>query len=456
MDWLAVGLARRELQDMEGALEALGQALAMAPTHPMAAFAYAQVLFETGRDSLAAFAQALALDPHNPHLIRTYAAALAAEGQSEQAQSILLETLAQHPQWLDGHKSLATLRVATGRRQEFDESFRLAIKALPNNLSLRLAHIHLLSTARDWEAAETAILDAIARLGTSRGLEMARLSLISERGGPDSLDPHLFDAVADWQDPGLDLCRVRHSLRRGEIEAALARALPHQASVHARLFWPYVSLCWRLLGDEKARWLDGEGSEFIQTVDLGLTDEQLADLVQHLRALHTAQAPYIEQSVKGGTQTDRQLFFRPIPVLQEVRQRILAAVEAYVAALPHADPNHPLLGPRRDRPLLFEGSWSVLLKGGGFHSVHTHPMGWISSALHIEVPEPAQAGPDRAGHLAFGEAPPELGIALAPIRTIAPKAGTLVLFPSTQWHGTRPIAAGERLSLAFDIRPPAR
>lgn len=454
MDWLAVGLARRELQDLEGAVDALGQAVAATPAHPIAAFAYAQVLFETGREAVAAFERAVSLDPQNPQLIRTYAAALAAEGQVEKAQSILLDVLALHPQWLDGHKSLATLRVALGQREDFDESFRRAIDALPDQASLRLAHIHLLSTARAWEAAAAAIKEAALQVGTSRGLEMARLSLISERGGPDSLDPHLFDAVADWQDPGLDVCRVRHALRLGQVDAALSRALPYQNTPQARLFWPYLSLCWRLLGDARAPWLDGAETEYIQTVDLGLSRGQLAELSSSLRALHTAQAPYLEQSVRGGTQTDRQLFFRPIPIVQEIRRRILAAVADYVAGLPQPDLPHPLLGPRRDRPLLFEGSWSVLLKAGGFHSVHTHPMGWISSALHIELPNQAETGNGEAGHLVFGEAPPELGLGLSPVHAIAPKAGTLVLFPSTCWHGTRPITTGERLSLAFDIRQP--
>ena len=40
---------------------------------------------------------------------------------------------------------------------------------------------------------------------------------------------------------------------------------------------------------------------------------------------------------------------------------------------------------------------------------------------------------------------------LDPLVTLEPKAGTLVLFPSYLYHGTRPFAAGERLSVAFDV-----
>lgn len=454
VDWLQIGLAKRDLQDMEGALDALERAVALSPTNPTAAFAYAQVRFETGRPAVTAFERALALDPANPHLIRTYAAALAGEGDAARAQSILIDTLAQHPQWLDGHKSLATLRVAIGARESFDESYQRAIAALPDSLSLRLAHIHLLSTARAWEAARASVEAARQALGPSRGLEVARVSIESESGGPLSRDPRLFDALADWADPGLDVCRVRHALRLGNPEAALARAKPYVSTPHARLFWPYLSLCWRLLGDPAADWLDGVTSDYVRAIDLGLSAADLRELADDLRRLHTAQAPYLEQSVKGGTQTDRQLFFRPMPSIQQVRAKIQSAVATYLAGLPPPREGHPLLVPPRDRPILFEGSWSVLLKGGGFHSVHTHPMGWISSALHIDMPDAADAGPAPAGFLTFGEGPPELELGLGPNHQVAPKAGTLVLFPSTHWHRTVPIAAGERLSLAFDIRQP--
>lgn len=455
IDWLQIGLAQRDLQDMEGALEALERAVTDNPTNPIAAFAHAQVRFETGRDAVAAFERALHLDPANPQLIRTYTAALAAEGEAERAQSILLDTLALHPQWLDGHKSLATLRVAIGARESFDESYQRAIAALPDSLSLRLAHIHLLSTARAWEAARASVEAARQAFGPSRGLEVARVSIESESDGPLSRDPDLFDALADWADPGLDVCRVRHALRLGNPEAALARAKPYLSTPHARLFWPYVSLCWRLLNDPLAEWLDGAAADYVRAIDLGLNATELAELATRLRALHTAQAPYLEQSVKGGTQTDRQLFFRPIPIIQLVRDKIREAVATYLADLPAPQNGHPLLAPRRDRPILFEGSWSVLLKAGGFHSVHTHPRGWISSALHIDMPSATDAGPEPAGYLQFGEGPPELNLALGVSHQVAPQAGTLVLFPSTHWHRTVPIEAGERLSLAFDIREPA-
>ena len=36
------------------------------------------------------------------------------------------------------------------------------------------------------------------------------------------------------------------------------------------------------------------------------------------------------------------------------------------------------------------------------------------------------------------------------VKLIRPEEGMLALFPSWQWHGTRPFAQGERLTMAFD------
>jgi hypothetical protein len=133
---------------------------------------------------------------------------------------------------------------------------------------------------------------------------------------------------------------------------------------------------------------------------------------------------------------------------------MVAAVRQYIDSLPAADAAHPLLGPARDSVVRFSGSWSVRLQSQGFHVSHTHPMGWISSALYVALPEPAQLGPPPAGWIGFGAPPSELGLQMAPYQRVEPQPGKLVLFPSSTWHGTEPFAAGERLVVAFDVGVP--
>jgi hypothetical protein len=144
------------------------------------------------------------------------------------------------------------------------------------------------------------------------------------------------------------------------------------------------------------------------------------------------------------------LFAREEPEIRRLRGAIVDAVERYIAGLGAPDPTHPT---RRHvgRDFRFAGSWSVRLVGAGHHCNHIHPRGWISSAFYVSIPAPAETGPPPAGWLQLGVPPRELGLDLPAFRTIEARPGRLALFPSTMWHGTLPIAAGERLTVAFDV-----
>lgn len=434
-------------QDIDAALESITEAARRDPDCPQAAFGHAQIAFEAWQPAAALFERAAALLPGQPDLIRNHALALAAEGEGDRAEALLEAVLAQHPGWIDGHRTLCAMRITNGDAESLDLSFAEATAREPANQAVWLGWFQQHATRKDWASAREVLLGAQRACAPSQGLALCELFLAAESGeGVPDFTP--FAALAD---PGTDLCHVRYLLRSGKPEAAIAIAQRHLAGPQARLFWPYAGLCWRLLDDPKAHWLDGDPLH-AATVDLDFTLAELASLTAALRRLHRMKAPYPEQSVRGGTQTDRQLFFHPDPAIRLARDKVLAAVGEFAARLPH-EPGHPLLA-RSDGPLRFAGSWSVRLAGAGFHASHTHVRGWISSACYVSLPEPDQLGAPPSGWLSLGCPPPELGLDLSPLRQIEPKPGRLALFGSTLWHATEPFAAGERLTFAFDIAPP--
>ncbi len=449
--WHILGIAYRDLQRMEEALAALEKAHTLAPEAASIALGHVQLLLETGRPSAALFQEALKRNPADLRVIKSLAIALSAEGDSAAAQTLLTQTLAAHPDWIDGHRQLTNLEATSVDGGHFAASYERACAAMPDHLQLRLAWFQAMASAKKWDEARAIIAEGERLMGARPGFAAAKVFIAAESGEAAG-DAALFEPVAHFLDPGLDLCQVRHALRRGDFGIAEDVCNRNLHGPAANNFWPYLSLIWRLTGNPRAAWLDG-APPYIQAFDLDFTSEELAELADLLRSLHTMEAPYLEQSVRGGTQTDRPLLFRNEPIIQSAKRKILEAVTAYVSALPSADSAHPLLGPPRG-PILFEGSWSVRLHGQGFHACHTHPMGWISSALYVSLPAPADLGPEPSGWLSFGTPPPELNLGLQPYHLVKPVPGRLVLFPSTMWHSTVPLSGGERLTIAFDVRRP--
>jgi hypothetical protein len=436
----------RAAQDMPAACAAIDAAARAAPDHPAIAFMQAQFAYEGWHPAAALFERAALRNPGNAEVVRNLALALASEGQGARAERLLEGVLDRMPGWLEGHGALATIR-ATSQDPDPLRSFAKAADAGAKS-GLYTAWFQRLAAAKDWAGAEAVLSLAEARWETG-GTALMRVYLACESGAAPA-DPSIFAPFAGSADPGLALLQVRHALRHGDPARALALAEPHLPTPHAGQFWPYCSLAWRLLDDPRAAWLEGEDLGFAEALDLDFTPDQLAELADFVRSLHRMTAPYPEQSVRGGVQTDRNLLLHHAPIICDLRRHLAAAVAGWRDRLPVAETAHPLLS-RKPAVIRFAGSWSVRLASGGFHSAHTHPQGWASTALYLAVPD--DPGEGHAGELALGLPPPELGLELAPLRFIAPRPGRLAVFPSTIWHGTIPFAGSERLTIAFDIAP---
>jgi Tfp pilus assembly protein PilF len=446
--WRERARAARAVQDMAEADRAIAEAARLAPSDPLTAFLRAQSAYELGLPAAALFAEAVRLWPENPDALRNHALALASEGQVAEADQVLARALAAKPDWLDGQRVLASLRYSHGDADHYDAGFAEAVKARPGHQGLWLGWFTLRAQQRDWPAARRILEEAAAQLGETRSLAVARAFLASESGALAEAQTRLA-ALADVEGDFLALCRIRTALRVGDAARARDLALPLTATRLAGQVWPYLSTAWRLLGDPRAAWLDGD-PVLHGVLDPGLSGTEIAELAALLRRLHTASLPYAEQSVRHGTQTDRSILLRHEPLLGTVRARLMEALREFVSTLPPPDPRHPVLGRPRGG-LQISGSWSVRLGAGGFNVTHSHPAGWLSAVLYVALPD--DPGPAPAGALHLGAPPPELGLDLAPYDVIPPRAGHLVVFPSILWHGTYPFAAGERLNIAFDVVP---
>lgn len=423
-------------------------ALARGPDGLDRALMALQLRLELGQAVADEVAEALGPNAAPGPALLQLAGALHQEGRSGEAIDRLAAGVAADPGWIAGHSTLAQLRWQVGEGKGSSRSFAEAATVRPDEETIWTAWLTTLKVAGDREGFAVQSEAARRRLPSSAPIAMVCADGLSEMGRTAEADG-LFAALANVADPDFDAARMRHAMRNARFEDAIAIGSRAIVSHGHGECWAWLGAAWRLAGDPRGEWFH-RGTELIRAIDLPLADGELPRLAACLRRLHQGAAHPLGQSPRGGTQTAGPLLKRAEPEISALRAHLAGAVRTYIDGLPPADPRHPLLG-RPRRGFRFEGAWSVLLRGAGHHVSHIHSRGWISSALYVELPAGMTKAADQAGWLGFGIPPlPEQG-AGAPVAMLPPVAGRLVLFPSVFWHGTRPFAAGERLTVAFDV-----
>ena len=450
--WQWTGLLQRAIDEHRCALESFEQAARLAPANVKIAQGRAQVAMEAGVPAVELFEQARSLAPGNGAILVGLAAARAAAGDGESGAAELRSALERAPAWTYGYEQLAQLLSTLGRAAEATSAIEDAIRRFPGHAALWETLLNIQLRRGAYETLRDIV--GRARAADINSPEFAIYEAIHAAEFADEVfPPALFDDAPADISFALGTWRVRHLLRTGAVEAALPIIDQGLKGDHNAELWAYAATAWRVAGDPRSEWLEKD-ARFVKIIDLTDALPPLDQLAETLRSLHLARGEYLDQSVRGGTQTDGPLFSRIDPVIRSLRAAVVRAVEGHVAELPPPDEDHPLLKHRRDRRVRFSGSWSVRLRSGGRHSNHVHPHGWISSALYVALPRPTTDDRDDAGWLALGEPDEKLQLELGPWREIEPRPGCLVLFPSWMWHGTVPFCEGERLTVAFDVSPP--
>ncbi|MXP10783.1 2OG-Fe(II) oxygenase family protein [Pseudoblastomonas halimionae] len=446
--WSARGNAERQAYDFASAQASYDNALAVDPRHARAAHGRAIIAFERGQaDTLQRFDRAIALAPGEIALWRTKAMALDAEGRTTEALAIGEQVVTQIPQWVEGLESYAQLRIGTGEK-DFASHYDDAVGKTdaPDEIFGSWAKM-LAGLDRFAEAADVAArARREAREPESFALsEAVYAGLACDNDRAEAIFTKIGDVPRDWQKHA-----ARQDIRMGRIERAerTLGALIESRDQHDDVdLWALRDVCWRLLDDPRHEWLHGREG-LVRPMPLG-NPQVLDEARTALRELHRKAALPIGQSVRGGTQTRGRLFQREEPILAKLHDAIMTTLERYRREMPERDESHPILRHRDERWKLTH-SWSVRLVGAGYHTSHIHPLGILSSALYLIVPD--SVDDDGApGHLEIGRPPPDLQTALGPIMTIRPSVGHLALFPSSLYHGTRDFDEGERMTVAFDV-----
>ena len=406
-------------------------------------------------EALAAIESAEAADASLPGLARHRAETLQNLERFDETLAILEKEIVRTPADPGLHLDYNALLYQLGRNEKFLKSY----DRVPQSRELLLGKAYLL--AREKHHAEAHAIyaelqarepnDRLAAIGVAQVLTM--MGRYTEAIGA-------FDAVLARHGDETKLLSIaaEPALLNGDPQKAASlceRGLANNPNASSCL--AMLSIASRMMEDGRDEAINRYDS-LVRIFDLepppGYSDMASfnAELNASLDRLHPKTREFIDQSLRGGTQTPHHLFPAGLPLVSLLKNRIDEAVARYIAEMDE-DMAHPLLSQRR-KDFRYSGSWSSRLQDRGFHVNHFHPDGWISSCYYVSVPEVVEDETAKQGWLKFGE--PAFDAALKqPIRrAIQPVPGRLVLFPSYMWHGTVPFHdKAARTTIAFDVVP---
>jgi uncharacterized protein (TIGR02466 family) len=457
----ALGLVLGDLGDKQAALAAASKACALTPNshtaqHNLGQAALALRDFAKAED---AYRAALKLRPNSDASWMGLGNMLRSQDRNEEALQAFERAAAANPSNPHAHRLLNELLWQTGKADQYLASYPAALAKRPTDAVLRLAYAEeLLRIRQPAEAAKELavaaniapndpyIADAVARAAAVQG-DYERAAAHHHRA--TSAAPEISQFANNFVETLLK------TERHAEALDISTKVLKNEPLDQRTLALHTTAL--QILGDARHKHLaDFASIAKVLRVDPpeGFADEGSfnAALAEELRKFHATKNHPTDQTLRGGTQTFGSLFEKESPLIAKLRGRIEQAVARFIAEMPD-DPSHPFFG-RKRKSFGFSGSWSVCLHEGGFHTNHIHPMGWISSAYYVAVPEETETAPENPGWFKLGETNLQLGRHDKIQRLVQPKVGHLVLFPSYFWHGTVPFQSNsERMTVAFDVVP---
>ena len=393
----------------------------------------------------------------SPQFAAQLARALDAADREGEAEATLESALERWPTNVALHSLLTRLRWARGYGERFTAPLEAAIARFPSELQLRLVAADALRNAGLLDKALDMLQGGLRAAPHSAAFLTSIGVVLDDLDRPTDALRYLRAATA--RSPRSQAAQrnlLATLLRVSQPSEALAlseRLLAHAPDDQQLIAHRATAL--RMLGDPRYESLydyDRLVRSYRPSPPAGFASiaELNAALARTALSLHKQDRRPLDQSLRGGTQTDRNLPAED-PTIAAFFEMIDAPILDYISRL-HGSGDHPM-DRRRTQRYRIAGSWSVRLAPDGFHLNHVHPQGWLSSAYYIELPSEVEDDRRRAGWLKFGE-PGSPTPGCEANHFVRPEPGMLVLFPSYVWHGTVPFSSGShRLTAAFDVVP---
>lgn len=423
-------------------------------------------------EAMERYHQALALAPNDINAHNNLGVAYLAQAELDKASDCFKRALDIKPDFAKALRNLGTTLREQGEADKAIATYRKALAISPDDAGLHNDLGYVLMLAGQLDEAITSYQSALAR---QPDFARARDNLgdaLRARGQIDEAIP-CFEQARLGSSPGkileclFELGRYEDFFQR----AALVRETDG-TNIRAAAISAYAA---QQLGREDPLSFCKTPLDFVHVGSFADASGDAQTMINALADDLSRLTPLWEgNTTKQGFQTLNNLFQAPQGALARLEKIIRDEIETYFAA--HGSDDCLFV---RQRPEQFQlNGWFVRLLDQGHQSVHNHPTGWLSGVCYLKVPAPKNGDEDGggegggkngggAGEGGGDEIGDEGAIEFGlhgnnyPVLTDAhptlrhqPKAGELVLFPSSLFHRTIPITTSEeRWSIAFDMVP---
>ena len=360
--------------------------------------------------------------------------------------------------YIEAHRNLNDLLWETNQKDKYLNSFKLSLQSNASDIKLNFAYIEELIRVSMFQEAKVYLSELGSqflnfakyhdlRAQTEIGLDDNENALESQKQAVELNDVTTEQLIRYAKN------LIEHNNVQ-EAEFQLQRALKFEPNEQMAI--AYLGVCWRLMDNPREKILNNYNDlvcEYILPLptEHGTVENFCHELNDYLDEYHTGTNQPLGQTLVNGTQTRGALFSHQSPLIQTLVKCISDCINDYIQR--RSNTQQLDISKRHVNSFEYAGSWSVRLSTGGFHAMHVHPMGWISSVLYIELPDCVEKG-NQEGWLCLGEPALSLKPKLEAIKFVKPVVGKLVLFPSYMWHGTVPFDTGkQRTTIVFDAIP---
>ena len=443
-----LGITLQELCRSDESEESYTQAIALKPDFVEAHFNLGNMLKELGRlnEAEASYRQAIALKPDYTEAYGNLGNTLKELGRLDEAEASYLQAIVLKPDFAEAHNNLGVTLQELGRLDEAEASYRQAITLKPNRFIDVYDYLGVILQKKEkFDEAEVCFKKWSSLKPKGIAKTVSRGTIFFKQG----LFEQALEAFENYDDP-MSKAQVLESLcALGRVDDIYSRleAADGFEDENIRIAAIAAFLAYQEKKDTAHNFCNKPmaflhfGNVYSNMQDYECFNTSVIDELQH------AKTEWEGQTTKNGAHGTVDIFENPLPKMSILHEMILDEIDIYYSKFKNETCSYIQQWPSEKN---IKG-WHVVLSTQGYHTSHIHPTGWLSGVVYLKVvPDLGK----NEGAIEFSLNGPNYHHKNSPNLKFQPKAGDIVLFPSSLHHKTIPFSTDtERIMISFDLQP---